>query len=516
MSHFSTYQQACIKDAREGFGHTAIEAFAGAGKSTTAEEMICVTPGGLRVLVCAFNKEIELAFKERLPRILTRRPDLAENNRLEVKTVCALGFAICRFNFKGVKLNEFKSHDKARELVPGDELKEYRSDLVRIVGLAKGALIRDHKHAFMLARDDFDMDLALKRSGFDPEKPALDKQEQYARERASLETVARDIIALMNASMADTTQVDFDDMWWLPLVIPNIKAWGYDRVICDEFQDMSYAQFQLLRKVCKWKGRMFVIGDSFQVIYTFRGGRTDMLDIFCREMRAKKLPLHITYRCDKSIVDVAKTIVEDFQARPGAPDGLVQEVQTEEYEDVYELARPGDFVISRANAPLLKLCIGFMRRGTPALVRGHKDVAEVFLSMIERSKAKTTEKLLTWVDKWEAREIKRLTRKNPDADTSVASDTAEAIRTLAEDVREVSEIRSKIELLFTDGDDSRRVVLTSTHKAKGLERDRCVLLADTYRPYHGGEEARLWYVAITRARHELFLVRNAKKKDRDM
>lgn len=513
---WSVYQQACIKDAAEGRGHTIVEALAGSGKSTTMEEMICVLPRGGRTLVTCFNTEIKISFAERETRIKERRPDMQEreeNGRkhfpLEIKTVCSLGFAICRYVFRGCKADEFKAHDQARELVPGDELQAYRSLLVKVTGLAKGALVDNARDAFALCARAGDVELALVRCGIEPDKAG--EQE----ERRALEQMAKDVLALMNAAKLDTSRVDFDDMWWLPIAL-NLRAWGYDYVFCDEFQDLNYAQFQLLKKVCKrGSGRIFLVGDKNQVIYEFRGGRVDMMDIAANELRAKVLPLHVTYRCDKLIVERAKEIVEEFTARPNAPDGTVEEVGTKEYALVYDLAKQGDFVISRKNAPLLTLCIGFLKRGVPATVRGKKDVASVFLSLIDRSKAKTLDKLLAWVDKWEAREIKRLTRKNPEADTSIATDTAEAIRVLASDVEEVSEIRSKIELLFTDGDDTKQVVLTNTHKVKGLERGRCVVLADTFR--RGGEESRLWYVAITRAKHELFLVKNEeKKKERDM
>ncbi len=516
---WSTYQQAGIHDAKEGTGHTVVVARAGSGKSTLQEEMICHVPRGLRVLVCAFNVEIKDAFTERKARILARRPDLdsyeSDGRKVvpfEIKTVCGLGFAVCRYAFRGVKVDEFKAYDQASELVPGDEHKAYRSVLVKVAGLAKGFLVNNMRDAFTLCTRKGDTELALVRAGFDPEK-ATEEQE-----RKALDVMARDVLALMDKAKLDTSRVDFDDMWWLPVVL-NLRGWGYDRIFCDEAQDLSYAQFKLIQKMTKRGGRICMVLDPMQVIYEFRGGTATMHEVIIEELRAKVLPLSITYRCDKLIVDLAKHIVDDFEARPGAPDGLVEEVSTKEYAAAYDLARPGDFVISRKNAPLLSLCIGFLKRGVPAIIRGRKDVAQVLLSLIERSKAKTLDKLNEWIDRWEEREIKRATRKNPEADTSVISDTASAIRVLAGDVESVSEIRSKIELLFTDGDDSRRVVLTSVHRAKGLERDRCIVLADTFRLGsrngigNGGEEARLWYVAVTRAKHELYLVKNKKDAD---
>jgi len=52
----------------------------------------------------------------------------------------------------------------------------------------------------------------------------------------------------------------------------------------------------------------------------------------------------------------------------------------------------------------------------------------------------------------------------------------------------------------------RGLVLSTIHKAKGLEYNRVFLWADQLQGHRGGEELRLEYVAITRARLEFFLV----------
>jgi superfamily I DNA/RNA helicase len=80
----------------------------------------------------------------------------------------------------------------------------------------------------------------------------------------------------------------------------------------------------------------------------------------------------------------------------------------------------------------------------------------------------------------------------------------------------VAEVLSAIERLFSDQKPENAVILSSTHKAKGLERDRVWLLQDTYlrsRRNRLGvwegpsqEEKNLFYVAVTRAKSELVLV----------
>jgi len=71
----------------------------------------------------------------------------------------------------------------------------------------------------------------------------------------------------------------------------------------------------------------------------------------------------------------------------------------------------------------------------------------------------------------------------------------------------LNEVKDNIDRLFKDGDDKNRVILSTTHKAKGLERDRVFMLDGTYRRGKDTrEENNLVYVAWTRAKNELYLV----------
>ena len=72
----------------------------------------------------------------------------------------------------------------------------------------------------------------------------------------------------------------------------------------------------------------------------------------------------------------------------------------------------------------------------------------------------------------------------------------------------------KIERLFADGNEKSRITLSTTHKAKGMERDRVWLLRGTYflktakTEQQKLEETNLfyWSRAVTRARETLCLV----------
>ncbi len=245
------------------------------------------------------------------------------------------------------------------------------------------------------------------------------------------------------------------------------------------------------------------MGDDRQAIYAFRGADAKAIDNVVASLSAKVLPLSVTYRCATAIVDVAKTIVQDYEAAPNAAAGEVLNVTREQ---IKTLAKPGDFVISRKNAPLMGLCLAFLAAGVPATIAG-RDIGANLLSLIDKSRASALPALAAWLDSWKETELNRLAkRKSPNpAAIDAVSDRVECINALCEGATSVAEVRAKIGSLFSDKDDATRIVLTTVHKSKGLERDRAFVLADTFQVQRDIEEANLWYVAVTRARKSLFI-----------
>ena len=152
-----------------------------------------------------------------------------------------------------------------------------------------------------------------------------------------------------------------------------------------------------------------------------------------------------------------------------------------------------------------------MRAGIPANIQG-KDVGANLLYFIKKSKAKTINKFITYVNSWRDQEIERLVSEKKSTDICV--DKAECLLNLCEGTLTIKDLKEIIEKLFNDVDDNKKVIFSTTHKAKGMERDRVFVLAGTYRygPGVEGEEANLWYVAITRSKSELFLVYKQNKQ----
>jgi DNA helicase-2/ATP-dependent DNA helicase PcrA len=261
-------------------------------------------------------------------------------------------------------------------------------------------------------------------------------------------------------------------------------------------------------------GRIAVVGDDRQAIYGFRGADSNSLDRLKKELGALELGLTTTYRCPKRIVALAAKLVPDFAADASAPDGDVSEIALERLPD---MATPGDFVLSRANAPLAGACMRLIRAGVPARIEG-KDIGQSLTAIVRKltkrgpfdSVADIENRLTNWQEKEEAR-IDRSAGDMSETAIEMLNDKCETLRAIIDGISSVPELEQRLVTMFADNGDSlvtRHVVCSSVHKAKGLEADRVFVMRDTLNNKKGNaaEEQNIEYVAITRAKRELVWV----------
>lgn len=471
---WSGYQCAIFDDVASGIGDTVVRARAGTGKTTTIVQALKSVPAGLSVAFFAFNKSIATELQSRAPA------------GVEVSTLHSFGFSAVRYAFCGVRVDAKKLDRIVTDFYgTGRETVEIRNAVSKIVAFAKGNLC--HEAAEIGAMIDAMIDAGQLEW---PNDPGL-----------TMDRLVQESAQILSRCKSDTRSIDFDDMIWFPCV-HDLACRQFDRIFVDETQDLNRAQITLAMKARKANGRICAVGDDRQAIYAFRGADSNALDNVARALGAKVLPLSITYRCASSIVDVAKQIVPDYEAAPNAPAGLVEQRTVEQLKTQ---VKPGDFVISRTNAPLVGICLSLLRAGIPATVAG-RDIGANLISLVRKTKAVDVGDLAQKIDEWAKAEIERLSRRVPPPEAAIESvnDRAECINAIAEGAASVDDVIRKIEGLFSDTDDSRRVVCTTTHKAKGLERDRAWMLSWTYKRGKNTEEDNLYYVAVTRARRELY------------
>jgi len=478
MPNWSKYQLAVFDNVANGTGHTVVNAVAGSGKTTTIVEALGHVPPGCKTLFVAFNKSIAENLKKQAPR------------GVEVSTLHSYGLRVITRSIGRLQIDANKVDGKLREMYPDDAAVErvygedfpgtafeLRRDIAKTVSLAKGQLASDESEIEAIA-DTFGIESAQ-------------EGEQFTKD-------VLDVLTWCTGA-AEDGRIDFDDMIWLPLVL-NLHQTQFDRVFVDEVQDLNKAQIEMTMRAVRGNGRICAVGDPRQAIYGFRGADSAAVDNVVSRLQAKVLPLSVCYRCCRSVIRKAQEVVPTIEWSDHAQEG---EVHTATKHEMRRDARAGDFVLSRTNAPLISLCLRFLKEGRPASIQG-RDIGASLTAFVKRSKSNTVAELRNYVETWRDSEVKRLTEKR--RNTQAVEDKAACILALSEDAVTVSDVIESIESLFSDKDEKARIVLSTTHKAKGLERDRVWLLTSTYRRRPEVEEDNLYYVAVTRAKKTLFMV----------
>lgn len=488
----SEYQRAVYAHVEGDDRHLVIEAVAGSGKTTTVVEATKFARHRRRKVVAAFNKSIAIELEKRA------------GGRFDAKTLHALGMSAVRRAFGDFRISETKDRDIAERVAveAGCTYKNARGEvrglgtakIAKLAGLGKNTLASDVPALQRLALD-FDLVGAEK-----PEKPEEKKLE------ALLPTLAH---RAMEAAAADTASISFDDMVWFPARF-SLSPASHDLVVVDETQDMNAAQLYLVEATCKRGGQIVAVGDRRQAIYGFRGADAAAMDRIKQRLGAVELPLSISYRCPRAVGRLAQEIVPHFQVADTAPEGLVVSGLPE--TAILE-AITGDLIVSRKKAPLLGTALRLAAKGTPVAILG-RDLGKKISEQVSTSGANDLPGLVAWARK-RVEATRELHGEDRPEKVEEAEDVAAMFETLAEGSESVGDLLGKIERLFSDDGDARaRVLLSTVHKAKGLERDRVWMLGPTFRVWSGPqweEDRNLYYVAVTRARRELRIIGEVRR-----
>ena len=473
---WSEYQTSIFAFVETGTGNAIVEAVAGSGKSTTIIEAMKLVRGSSIFL--AFNKSIA--------------------DELKAKGVNARTFHSLVFGpVMRAKNAQNPSMDKLRRLcrenMSQTDFKLYAAFAQKLVGLARqqgvGFLTPDTLETYIAIAAHHDIE---------PESDDADLQTAFE--------FAQELLRWSNASPL----VDFDDMlYWA--VRDNISLPKFDFVFVDEAQDTNMIQREILRKIMRPDSRMIAVGDPAQAIYGFRGADAESLQSIAREFRAITLPLSISYRCPTSVVKYAQQWVSHIQARPGAPEGIVQHHETKWDTTIFQ---PHDLVICRKSAPLLQVAFKCIRNNIPVQVLG-KEIGDGLKTLIRKMNARNLDQLTEKLQAYMMREVEKARKEDDEAKMEAITDKVGCIlfliEGLKEDRRDIPSLEAGIDYLFKDKE--KCVKLCTIHKSKGLEAERVFWLNRNECParwarreWQQVEEVNLCYVAATRAKAELHCI----------
>ena len=497
---WSWYQKAVFKAVEEGRGNYVVEAVAGGAKTSTGEEAICrLLESGYdgKIGFFAFGKDIARELEERMP------------PSVDCSTTHSLGFKTCRFRLGGkIRVEKYKLEQAMRETVfpdptwgaeRGEDVEDpyiiERTMCRKLIPLLKNTLSDPTPQAIMAVMERYGLLTA-----FDWDGPEWDKVRP--------EVIAPACEKVLDWCKENTHIVDFDDMIWLP-VVKELPPLYYSLIFVDETQDLNKCQIEFIKRCVGNRGRVIAVGDRHQSIYGFRGADTDAIPNVIEGFNAEVLPLSVTYRCDRAIVNNAKPLVPHLESRQDAGEGEVLNMA----EDAsYAMMQEGDMVLCRVNAPLLSGAFRLIKRGMKAIVRG-RDIGEqlvVLIKKLTKGNANSVAFLQNNLDIYRQRESERLAKKESALQTVL--DRCDCIEVLMEGAGSVNEVIAKVESIFSD--ERQGVVFSTVHKAKGLESDRVFILHPEKMPlplkdaqdWELIQERNIKYVAITRARHTLVWV----------
>ena len=502
----SQYQKAIFDYIQHEKGNLVVEAAAGSGKTYTLVKALSLIPQDKRVLMTAFNKDI---VKE-----LTKK--VKEFPNVEVRTLHGLGMILTT---RGLGIGGMKPEAyKYTQLIYNHWQDLTKTNINKLSRNARKSFVENTKKLVDFGR----FYLATTRSEM------IELMTKY-----DIPCVADEVdvaLKVMAIGGKNLDSIDYTDMIWMPHIYDlHLQECEYDFIMVDECQDLNVAERNLVLRCLKEGGRLIAVGDSNQCIYGFSGSDPDSFRAIQSIPNTVSMPLSISYRCPESVVKFAQNLVPSIEAKQGAEEGVILDCVS--LDDVHD----GDMVLCRNNAPLLQVYCKLLEQGKRAYIRG-SDVGKNLQNIVigtHKDYLYTNLKrdgvfIRLYEDLFNSRKaiMERYGISQEDAmkhETIQAKlDMIRALEVLGADLTTTEELTKKIEDIFPKNDKGEGIMLSTVHKAKGLEADNVFIACASLMPSKSAldewqvqQERNLMYVAYTRAKKVLGFLNEEETPDFD-
>lgn len=492
----------------------AVAALPGTGKTWTLVELAKRVPKRETKLFCAFTKSNVNELEARLDGTGTR----AKTFHSMGYGVLAKKLGVSRLNPDGARykrlVDEWIAGNDAlmaaiKAFLAGEpEDAELRGELVKGTARMFTELLSFLRVKLVAWDDKAGLDALIDEYG-------LDETFSTAIRDLVLNAVP-EIMGQAETRLREQTELDFTDMiYWV--VKWNLSITQYDWVFVDEQQDMSPMQRAMIQKSLKPAGRIVMVGDENQAVYGFTGADTDSFELSVKLFNAKVLPLTVTRRCASIVTRHAAELVPAFRALDTAVRG---QIVARPQHDLTKMAIPGDMILCRTKAPLIGACLDLLAADKPATILG-SDIGKALIALLNKVQQRrgfAFQDLALHLVAYKDEQMARWRKKDDEAAAQAVGDQCDALLVLYERSGTTSYdgLVAYVERLFSDEEKGGRIVLSTVHKAKGLEADRVMILAPEklpllfpgMRPEAVKQEHNLDYVARSRAKTTLVYLTN--------
>ena len=290
-----------------------------------------------------------------------------------------------------------------------------------------------------------------------------------------------------------------------------------DICIFDEAQDLSSLQYKMGIKLSKSAKKIYIAGDDDQAIFGWAGADVSKF----LSLKGNKIVLPRSYRIPKSVHFLASSVLFRIKNRysknwkPKLDRGSVEWVAHEQ-----EVKLEGEWLLlARSKYLLVRLKQVARQQGRAYLMFGKNsldsDVTKAIISWesLRKGKTLTPSEAKNIINFLPAKCVlsKRKAYGITDIglpEESLKQDWMQILKSIPPDEREY--IRS----CLRNGEklnEKPKIVISTIHQVKGGEADNVMILTDisakSWQNMHQDEELRVWYVALTRTKNKLFLVR---------
>ncbi len=527
-----TAEQQTIYDfIKDGKGHGIVDAVAGSGKTTAIVQACGIIPEGKTALYCAFNKSLGIEVGNKF--IGSDRPPP------KIKTIHALGHELLHGLWKGqrARVDMYKLGRLTSKLVE-DELQTHCASFVE--NHPKNGNVRKYKleQRFKTALVELAQKVRIRLM-----KPNKSNFAQLAKQYHILNENEWDkeltnplfeatiqLLKKAKEQAIDERVIDFEDMLCLPHELGLASRKQYDFIFIDECQDLSEAQLETIFKFAHRQTRVMAVGDPFQSIYGFTGASPDSFNAVrgklntARKKTLQEFGLSQCFRCPMEVLELASVYREGLSSNKQRDNS----VKWLNKSKLVAKLRAGDLVIARSTASIESLASQLIAKGKP--VDYQRGTPSEFVQKLRRlfikrelDSPKSFENQEDLFDRAFRRNLKSIEEDFQDEkDDSNLNQEAEALRKRITFLKErisvydgnKKTISGLLEWIGRAFKSKKAISLSTIHKVKGLEANRVFILDYDLLPIQRQEqqdweveqERNLVYVALTRAKEQLFLV----------